>query len=40
MAFNYKKYFNTLMIKRGYTQINGVWYYDAEGKYQVYDTSR
>ncbi len=36
MAFNYTKYYATLFRKRGYTLINGVWYYDAEGKYQVY----
>ena len=40
MAFNYEKYYATLFRKRGYTLINGVWYYDAEGKYQDYDTSR
>jgi hypothetical protein len=39
MAFNYAKYYATLFRKRGYTLINGIWYYDAEGKYPVYNTA-
>ena len=39
MAFNYSKYYATLFRKKGYTQINGVWYYDAAGKYRVYNTA-
>ena len=39
MAFNYSKYYATLFRKRGYTLINGVWYYDAAGKYPVYNTA-
>jgi len=39
MAFNYTKYYATLFRKRGYTLINGVWYYDAAGKYPVYNTA-
>jgi hypothetical protein len=39
MAFNYAKYYATLFRKRGYTLINGVWYYDTEGKYRVYNTA-
>lgn len=39
MAFNYSKYYDTLFRKRGYTQINGVWYYDTAGKYRVYNTA-
>ena len=39
MAFNYSKYYATLFRKRGHTLINGVWYYDAAGKYPVYNTA-
>jgi hypothetical protein len=39
MAFNYSKNYNTLFRKRGYTLIAGVWYYDAAGKYPVYNTA-
>ena len=39
MAFNYSKYYATLFRKKGYTLINGVWYYDAAGKYPVYNTA-
>jgi hypothetical protein len=39
MAFNYAKYYATLFRKKGYHNIGGRWYYDAEGKYPVYDTS-
>jgi len=39
MAFNYTKYYNTLFAKKGYYNINGVWYYDAAGKYRVYNTA-
>ena len=39
MAFNYEKYYATLFTKRGYHQIDGVWYYDVEGKYRVYNTA-
>jgi len=39
MAFNYAKYYATLFRKKGYHNIGGIWYYDAEGKYRVYNTA-
>ena len=39
MAFNHAKYYDTLFRKKGYHNIGGIWYYDAEGKYRVYNTA-